>query len=66
MLTAAWNKSGYNLVNLNLNTNNYFPQPMMRASMAKFSAAPEMADAQNVSGGESKISVNANGTIQFK
>lgn len=66
MLTSAWNKSGYNLVNLNLNTNNYFPQPMMRASMAKFSAAPEMADAQDVSGGESKITVNANGTIQFK
>ena len=39
VITQAWNKGSYNLVNLNLNTNNYFPQPiMMRASMAKFSA----------------------------
>ena len=65
-LSQAWNKSGYNLVNLNLNTNNTYPQPiMMRASMAKFSGA-EAADAQDVAAGESKITVNANGTIQFK
>ena len=65
-LSQAWNKSGYNLVNLNLNTNNAYPQPiMMRASMAKFSGA-EAADAQDVAAGESKITVNANGTIQFK
>ena len=66
MLTSAWNKSGYQLVNLNLNTNNYYPQPvMMRANMAKFAGA-EAADAQNVEAGESKITVNANGSIQFK
>lgn len=66
MLTSAWNKSGYQLVNLNLNTNNYYPQPvMMRANMAKFSGT-EAADAQNVEAGESKITVNANGSIQFK
>ncbi|OAL81527.1 hypothetical protein AY606_01980 [Acinetobacter sp. SFB] len=66
MLSQAWNKSGYNLVNLNLNTSNQYPQPvMMRASMAKFSGA-EAADAQDVAAGESKITVNANGTIQFK
>ena len=66
MLTSAWNKSSYNLVNLNLNTNNYYPQPvMMRANMAKFAGA-EAADAQNVAAGESKITVNANGSIQFK
>lgn len=65
-LSQAWNKSGYNLVNLNLNTNNSYPQPiMMRASMAKFSGA-EAADTQDVAAGESKITVNANGTIQFK
>ena len=65
-LSQAWNKSGYNLVNLNLNTNNSYPQPiMMRASMVKFSGA-EAADAQDVAAGESKITVNANGTIQFK
>jgi len=66
MLSQAWNKTGYNLVNLNLNTNNNYPQPvMMRANMAKFAGA-EAADAQNVAAGESKITVNANGSIQFK
>ena len=65
LLSQTWNKSGYNLVNLNLNTSNHYPQPMMRASMAKFANA-EVADAQNVAAGESKITVNANGAIQFK
>jgi predicted secreted protein len=67
MLTQAWNKSQYTLVNLNLNlnTNNYFPQPVMRTSMAKFAAA-EAAPAQDMAAGESKITVNANGSIQFK
>ena len=65
MLSQAWNKSGYNLINLNLNTSNQYPQPiMMRASMAKFSGA-EAVDAQDVAAGESKITVNANGAIQF-
>ncbi|CAB1210935.1 SIMPL domain-containing protein [Acinetobacter bouvetii] len=66
LLSQAWNKSGYNLVNLNLNTSSQYPQPiMMRANMAKFAGA-EAADAQNVAAGESKITVNANGTVQFK
>ena len=66
MLSQAWNKSGYNLINLNLNTSNQYPQPiMMRASMAKFSAA-EAVDAQDVAAGETNITVNANGAIQFK
>jgi len=66
MLSQAWNKSGYNLINLNLNTSNQYPQPiMMRASMAKFSGAEAVA-AQDVAAGESKITVNANGAIQFK
>ena len=66
LLAQAWNKSGYNLVSINLNTSNFYPQPMMmRASMAKM----EMADSvpvQDVSAGESKITVSANGSIQFK
>ncbi|WP_089604826.1 SIMPL domain-containing protein [Acinetobacter piscicola] len=66
IITQAWNKSSYNLVNLNLNTSNYYPQPvMMRASMAKFSDA-EAAPPQDVSAGESKVTVNANGSIQLK
>ncbi|RKG39309.1 SIMPL domain-containing protein [Acinetobacter rongchengensis] len=66
IITQAWNKSSYNLVNLNLNTSNYYPQPvMMRASMAKF-ADVEAAPLQDVSAGESKVTVNANGSIQLK
>lgn len=66
ILSQAWNKSSYNLVSLNFNTNNSYPQPvMMRASMAKFSGA-EAADSQNMAAGESKITVNANGSIQIK
>ena len=66
ILTQAWNKSAYTLVNLNINTSNAFPQPIYaaRASMAKFAAAD--AGGQNVAAGESKITVNANGSIQFK
>ena len=66
LLSQAWNKSGYNLVNLNLNTSNYYPQPVMaRASMAKF-ANDSVVESQSVASGESKITVNASGSIQFK
>ncbi|HCM31494.1 MAG TPA: hypothetical protein DIC32_08045, partial [Acinetobacter radioresistens] len=65
LLSQAWNKGSYNLVSLNLNTNNYFPQPLMRSSMAKFATA-EAAPVQDVAAGESKVTVNANGTIQFR
>jgi len=66
LLSQSWNKSGYNLVNLNLNTSNNYPQPiMMRSSMAKFADA-EAASMPEVAAGESKITVNANGTVQFK
>ena len=66
LLTQAWNKSGYQLVNLNMNTNNYTPRPIaMRANTAKFAVA-EAAPAPDMAAGESKMTVNANGTIQFK
>lgn len=65
-ISQAWNKAGYNLVSINLNTNNSYPQPMMMRTMnAKFSSADSIAP-QNVEAGESKITVNANGSIQFK
>ena len=38
---------------------------MMRSSMAKFADA-EAAPMPEVAAGESKITVNANGTVQFK
>ena len=65
-LTQAWNKSGYNLVNLNLNTNNYSNPISPRISMMKAAAPADMVAEQAMVGGESKISVNANGAIQFK
>jgi len=65
-LSQAWNKSGYNLVNINLNTSNYGGQPVPRMAMMKASSnSLEIAD-QQMAGGESKISVNASGTIQLK
>ena len=65
-LTQAWNKGSYNLVNLNFNTNSYMPQVLSRASFAKMEAASADMSGQNVSGGESKITVNANGSIQLQ
>ncbi|UUS58726.1 MULTISPECIES: SIMPL domain-containing protein [unclassified Acinetobacter] len=64
-LAQAWNKSGYNLVNINLNTSNYGGQPVPRMAMMKAAAADAIPE-QEMAGGESKITVNANGTIQFK
>lgn len=64
-VSKAWNKNQYTLVNLNLNTNNYFPQPMVRSSMSKLASAEAMP-VQDMSAGESKISVSANGSIQLK
>ena len=64
-IAQAWNKSGYNLVNLNLNTSGYYPRPIaMRANSAKFAVAE--APVQDMAGGESKMTVSANGTVQFK
>jgi predicted secreted protein len=63
-LTQAWNKTGYELVNLNLNTNNYAPQPMPRLAMMK--AADAGVPEQQMAAGESQLTVNANGAIQFK
>ena len=66
LLSQAWNKGSYNLVNLNLNTRNNYPQPMMmRTAMAKLSDS-NAVESQNVAAGESTITVNANGSIQFK
>ncbi|WP_180171086.1 SIMPL domain-containing protein [Acinetobacter sp. YH12027] len=64
-LSQAWNKSGYNLVNINLNTSNYGGQPVPRMAMMKAAAADAIPE-QEMAGGESKITVSANGSIQFK
>ena len=62
-MSKAWHKSGYQLVSLNINTNHYgSPMPRMAMMKAASDAVPEQA----VAAGESKISVTANGSIQFK
>ena len=68
LISQAWNKGGaYTLVNLNLNTNNnYNPQPiMMRASFAKVASADSIPS-QEMASGQSRVTVNANGSIQLK
>lgn len=65
-LAQAWSKSGYQLINLNMNTNNYSHQPVARMAMMK-SAAPEMAmPQQDMAAGESQMTITANGSIQLK
>jgi predicted secreted protein len=66
LLKTAWNASGYELVNVDLNTSSDSPPvyPMYRMAMAKDAAgAPET---QQVEGGDSKVRVSASGTIQLK
>lgn len=65
LLSHTWNKSGYNLVNLNINSQNQYIRPVF-AEMALAKSARPNAVAQDVAGGESKISISAHGTIQFK
>ncbi|MFV5501719.1 SIMPL domain-containing protein [Acinetobacter sp. 226] len=64
-LAQAWNKPGYQLVNLNINTNNSGYPPVPRMAMAK-SAYAEAVPEQEMAAGESKMTVSANGSIQFK
>lgn len=65
-LTQAWNKSSYQLINLNINTNNYGPSPVPRMAMAKAAYAESAVADQQMAAGESKMTVSANGAIQFK
>ncbi|WOE32669.1 MULTISPECIES: SIMPL domain-containing protein [unclassified Acinetobacter] len=66
LLTQTWSKSGYNLVNLQINTQNYYSRPVFaEMAMAKLSSSAD-APPQEMAGGESKVSVSASGTIQFK
>ena len=64
-LSQAWSKTSYQVVNLNINTNHYSPQPMPRMAMMKAQAADAVAE-QNVAAGESNLTVSVNGSIQLK
>lgn len=67
ILQTAWGSSGYELVNLTINTENqqHYPQPMMMArgsaDMMEAKVAP-----QSVEAGNSRIQISANGTVQLK
>ncbi|WP_227526043.1 SIMPL domain-containing protein [Psychrobacter sp. FDAARGOS_221] len=64
-LTETWDMSGYQVVNVSINSNGgYYPRPvmMMRDSAATKSSAPP---AQSFEGGNSRLSVTANGTIEL-
>ena len=67
ILQTAWGSSGYELVNLTINTESqqHYPQPMMMmrasADMMESKVAP-----QNMEAGNSRIQISANGTVQLK
>lgn len=66
-LAQAWNKSSYQLMSFDVNSQNYYPMmataPMlMKSSMQESDSIPT----QNMSAGESTITINATGSIQLK
>lgn len=64
-MAKAWNKASYQLVSLNINTNNYaYAAAMPRVAMMKASA--DSVTEQNVAAGDSKMSVSASGAIQLQ
>ena len=66
LLSKAWNSKGYQLGQVNINTNYYQPPIAYRAEMVM--ATAKMADAvpaQDVESGESKLTVNASGSIHL-
>ena len=64
-MAKAWNKASYQLVSLNINTNNYaYAAAMPRVAMMKASA--DSITEQNVAAGDSKMSVSASGAIQLQ
>ena len=66
-LTQAWNKANYQVVNLNINSNQYSSQPIPRMAMLKAAPAADMAvPEQEVQAGESSLTVSVNGSIQMK
>ncbi|WP_180036970.1 MULTISPECIES: SIMPL domain-containing protein [unclassified Acinetobacter] len=66
-LTQAWNKANYQVVNLNINTNQYSSQPIPRMAMLKAASSADVAvPEQELQAGESSITVVVNGAIQMK
>lgn len=67
ILQTAWGSSGYELVNLTINTENqqHYPQPMMMARAGADMMESKVAT-QTMEAGNSRIQISANGTIQLK
>lgn len=66
-LTQAWHKTNYDLVHLDINTNQNSAPRIEHAMFLSMKAASSDAIAeQEVSSGDTKISVSANGSIQLK
>lgn len=64
-MAKAWNKASYQLVSLNINTNNYaYATAIPRVAMMKASA--DDVTEQNVAASDSKMSVSASGAIQLQ
>lgn len=66
LLVSPWNASGYELINLQLNTQGNYRPPMMMAADANFSLKSARVEAQNYEAGNSEVKVVATGTIQLK
>lgn len=67
ILQTAWGSSGYELVNLTINTENqqHYPQPMMMARASADMMEQKVAT-QTMEAGNSRIQISANGTVQLK
>lgn len=67
LLLSPWNASSYELVNLQLNTQNSYRPPMMMAmaSDAVMSKSSRV-ESQNYEAGDSEITVIASGSVQLK
>lgn len=63
-LTSAWGASGYNVVNVQLNTGSTYYQPMRESGMYAMKASADVP-AQEFESGNSTITVTANGTIEL-
>lgn len=65
-LLRVWNASNYQLITLNLNTSGSYHQPMYATRTEMAVADKASMPTQQFSGGESRITVTANGTVQLK
>lgn len=66
-IRQAWNKSSYELMSFNIDTQNaYYAAPMMAMSRSLKVMDASSVETQEVSAGESKITINAHGNVQLK